>query len=353
MARLVLPWLSVLIQVSLALNIKRSPTEPTSAPVFSPQRLLVPSSGNFDQDFDARAKRYEERCDSIDPTNPFVKTWSAAEATKLCNGTLLLSHFFTCKHSFQTKSAWGRSRDGSNKTFDQMSVSEQGALMKPWLDSVKKFGLCAMVFHDVVGERGLQYQKEFGTQKVRFVSVDPLLYDQLLGRNFGLIDLRWQFFQQALCANEAWKFAFYNDLVDVTVARSPIGEAKSNVVYVGTDFYPFGAKSLDTYTKPMGGPYREFWEKNLQQEKHRHMWNAGLVGGAREMVLPFMAKYLAVLTDPEIGVGRHGFLNNNMGGLNYVCERFYVGVCRGDKPLNSRFTIFETNRTDVWFIHKL
>lgn len=111
----------------------------------------------------------------------------------------------------------------------------------------------------------------------------------------------------------------------------------------------------------LGGEYKDYYKRSMKQLGKKKMCSAGLLGGDREIMLSFLAHYMAVLTDPNIAMNQKGsgtprsdwgFQNINMPALNYVAERFYAKQTHGGKPFNSDYRKFQTSRTDCWFIHK-
>jgi hypothetical protein len=230
--------------------------------------------------------------------------------------------------------------------------------MDQWYKSVQKHNLCALIFHD--SDEANWYQREKGTDRIRFVRVEPKHYDNVFTRQFGLNDVRCFFMHQAVCANTAWRWIFYNDIFDVTIGKSPVGDAWAHTLYIGTDNGPMSDPWLEETFRDLGGPYLTYWRDELRK-KHKPMWSAGLLGADRPTMLKFLAKYLAVLSDPEIAMNRRsavtprsswGFQQVNMPALNYVVERFFGSSSHGGAPFNSRYRKFEKHRTDVWFIHK-
>ena len=84
------------------------------------------------------------------------------------------------------------------------------------------------------------------------------------------------------------------------------------------------------------------------------MWSAGIVGaGDRRTMSDFLARLLAVLSDPRLAVLRTGqYQGVNMAAVAYVAETSFAGRTRGGAPLNSVYRGFERHRRDVWFVHK-
>merc|ERR1712224_1198474 len=115
----------------------------------------------------------------------------------------------------------------------------------------------------------------------------------------------------------------------------------------------------ETFTD-LGGEYSKYWESNLRHLQ-KPMWSSGLMGGDRATFLKYLARYLAVFSDPNIAMnqqgaktprGNWGYQNVNMPAMNYVLERFFPHESHGGEPFNSKYRKFEAGRKDVWFIHK-
>mmetsp|Transcript_143128 Transcript_143128/g.274959 ORF Transcript_143128/g.274959 Transcript_143128/m.274959 type:complete len:435 (-) Transcript_143128:130-1434(-) len=323
---------------------------------------LVPTpTGDFEADFLARVDRFEERCTRHDKDDPFIGLWSEEDARSLCKGTLLISYFFNSKPEFQKVSGWGTQQRASTGGTPIAKLDEPGRFkfIQKWYDSVKSQDLCATIFHDSPNEEW--YRTEKGTEKIRFVKVEPTIYDRVFSRSFGLNDVRYFFVHQAICANLAWQYAYYSDIFDVVVARSPIGEAQQGVIYAGLDNDYMKSPWLEETFQDLGGEYHSYWKSKLRQKKKK-MWSSGLMGGDRDTFLKFLARYAAVFSDPTIKMiqkgartprSSWGFQNVNMPALNYVIEKFFPGdKNHGGSPFNSEYRRYENDRKDVWFIHK-
>lgn len=300
-------------------------------------------------------------CANPDPDDPFVGMWTDQDVTELCSGVLMISYFFNSKPDFQRKSGWGtQERVSTGGTpIAQLSEPERFRFISKWYNSVTDKGLCATIFHD--SDSNDWYQREKSTKKIRFVKVDPKNYDKIFSREFGLNDVRYFFVHRAVCANRQWQWAYYNDIFDVTLGRSPTGQGKHGVIYAGVDNDVIASDWLRETFQDLGGDYLKYWQSKLRYIK-KPMWSSGLMGGDRATFLKFMAKYLAVFSDPGIAMnqkgaktprGNWGYQNVNMPALNYVIERFFPdSQSHGGAPFNSKYRKFEKDRTDVWFIHK-
>merc|ERR1740121_2001075 len=78
------------------------------------------------------------------------------------------------------------------------------------------------------------------------------------------------------------------------------------------------------------------------------------MGGSRTVMVEVYARMRAVITDPHLSAKERGVeINVNQGALNYIAyHNFPFSIVTGP-PLHSDYKKYESDRADVWIIHKL
>mmetsp|Transcript_159109 Transcript_159109/g.296456 ORF Transcript_159109/g.296456 Transcript_159109/m.296456 type:complete len:729 (-) Transcript_159109:69-2255(-) len=313
-------------------------------------------------DASEREKFYQQACEDGRQGGyaqlPVV--WSPEEQDGLCGSCMLLGNYYSSNPDWQKVSGYGSKESEGvtgkytdcSKTKSCTPVGVSIDVMRMYYDSVLRSGCCCTLLHD--GAFSEDFQAKYRTERVRFLQVDALKLNVQFNRKFGLNDARFFNMHEAFCAHKGWQKLFFSDIFDVKIGSSPCSSAKEGTLYIGTDNAAFASKWLERRFTELGQAYLEFFRQNLMQEAVRPMWSAGIVGaGDRETMADFLAKLLAVLTDPEIAAVKRGdYQGVNMAAVNYVAERFFSGRAKGGHPLNSKYRAYERHRRDVWFVHK-
>lgn len=273
---------------------------------------------------------------------------------------MLLGNYFSSDPAWQKASGYGsKESEGVTgrytdcaKTQSCTPVGVSMEVMQMYYDSVKRAGCCCTLLHD--GAFSDTFISRYRTERVRFLKVDALRLNAKFDRKFGLNDARYFGMHEAFCAHKGWQKVFFSDIFDVKIGKSPCQDSKSGMLYIGTDNAAFQSKWLQRRFEELGTKYLQFFESHLWKESVRPMWSAGIVGaGDRQTMFDFLAKLLAVLTDPDIqAVKRGDYQGVNMAAVNYVAERYFSGRTHGGEPLNSKYRAYQRKRQDVWFIHK-
>lgn len=341
-----------------ASNAITNPAQQAAAPASPIEDLPSPKSGDMFE----REKYYRQACDDARPGGyaGLQVIWSPEEQEGLCGGCMLLGNFYSSNPDWQKTSGYGsRESEGVTgkytdcaKTRSCTPVGVSMDVMRMYYESVKESGCCCTLLHD--GAFSTDFQTTYRTDRVRFLQVDALKLNTQFNRKFGLNDARYFGMHEAFCAHKNWQRVFFSDIFDVKIGSSPCTAAEKGTLYIGTDNAAFASPFLERRFKELGQTPLEFFQENLKQETQRPMWSAGIVGaGDRETMEDFLAKLLAVLTDPEMPAVKKGeYQGVNMAAVNYVAERFFRGRTRGGPPLNSKYRGYERKRRDVWFIHK-
>lgn len=232
---------------------------------------------------------------------------------------------------------------------------QRGGHIKPGFDYFQHFhdsvvsvaGVRAVVFYD---ELPGNVTEQYSTPNFRFVHVNLSTFDRHLGVN----DVRFLVFQKYLQEHPEYETVFTTDISDVVVRHNPCTlVAKSpHKLFVGTEENTLAGNGwMKDRFRSMGGRYMEWFSK--QTDKSEVVFNAGIIGGRRGVILEFLAKVTTVLLDPALAARRSGSeVDVNMAALNWVLRRDYPSdqVVSG-KPLHSKYKAYEVQR-DVFFTHK-
>ena len=226
----------------------------------------------------------------------------------------------------------------------------------PWYESIKALELNGIVIHDGINE---EFIREFETDKIKFC--------RYYAGNFSIFEERWMAYQILLDRNNI-KWAFFTDGNDVTVNSDPFKRHNNKqVLYVGRD-----------QANRVGDSQWVINEMNVFNEEsgykvdpmiiHQNLYNAGLLGGSREILLSII-KHINFLTSKStsdfhkdmslLNIAIYEVLkpklnskfyqknltnpNNDFGARDEVLISGY--------PFNSPFKGFEEN-SEATFTHK-
>mmetsp|Transcript_174702 Transcript_174702/g.560295 ORF Transcript_174702/g.560295 Transcript_174702/m.560295 type:complete len:391 (-) Transcript_174702:49-1221(-) len=275
-------------------------------------------------------------------------TARAEERHKAGVQLLLRDHNATCKTVILSDFITGRKDWQRNRH------------IKPSLEYFEKFyesvlsvpgnGVKAVVLHDGL-PKNITDKYTTDDRAFSFVRVNLTNFQGSLGVN----DLRFVLFHDMIEQHPEWDTVFMTDLSDVAVRHNPchlvaLGPSK---LYLGREGGPLALNPwMGLRFKDMGGKYLKWYRR--QRLGSGRIQNAGIIGGRRELLLGFLTKMVAVMSDPELAVRRRGReVNVNMAALNWVVHNLYRGheIFSGI-PLHSRYKGGEDNRSDVYFIHK-
>lgn len=340
-------------------SIATAPPAVTKPEVPAPSPQSRPWEPNAAPDFAGRTSFFQAACASQEKGGyaGLQLAWSPEEQTGLCNSCMLVGNYFGSNPDWQKFSGYGsKESEGVSKkhsdcfkthTCTPLGVSIDA--MRRYYDSVLSVGCCCTVVHD--GVLPDDFVQKYRQDRFRFLKVDALRLNTIYDRKFGLNDARYFGIHEALCAHQGWQKVFFSDIFDVKVGSSPCQDSKPGTLYVGQDTHPMSAPFLTKRFREMGEEYLTWYESH---KSSRPMWSAGIVGaGDRATLMEFLAKLLAVLTDPNIKAVKEGrYLAVNMAAVNYVVEQYFADRTHGGAPLHSVYRKFELTRQDVWFIHK-
>jgi len=173
-----------------------------------------------------------------------------------------------------------------------------------------------------------------------------------LDKQYGLNDVRYFLFDWIVREHPEWRMIFILDAFDVQVGMNPCSRLRDDVLYVGSE--PSELKSnpgVLLMFHDLGGKYNAWYRREVQEAQ---TLNGGIMGGHRVIVQEFLSQMLAVLSDPRLSVRRRigGTINVDMAALNYVVHTSFIERAITGEPVHSVYKGYQTERTDVWFIHK-
>lgn len=248
--------------------------------------------------------------------------------------TVLLTTYFTSKKD------WQREKYQNKSSF---------AYIEKWYKSVRAFPaqdqVSGIVLHDELSD---EFVQNYTTPNIRFVKVDMTAYSSDLGLN----DIRYLFFRDQLASHPMWDVVFHTDVSDVQLRQNPckfVYAHGAESLYPGIE--PGSLKNpwfADMYAH-MGGKYFQWYNDTAKIDV---IYNAGVMGGKREVVLKFYEEMARVILDPALYARRHHKqVNVDMGAANFILHHSF-GAPLTTEGVTSRFKKFETDRSDVVFIHK-
>lgn len=243
-------------------------------------------------------------------------------------GLMILTSFFT------TKQDWQR------RTYTKADFSLIHGLYK----SATQHGLNVTFVYDKLPA---SFLARYASARFAFEQVSMLDYDW----HYGVNDVRYFFYYMLIKEHPEWKTIFLVDAFDVQVRMNPCARMAPDMLYVGSeeenlDDHPWIKRRFER----LGGEYMTWYNSPLSANKS--ILNCGLIGGHRWMILRLLGQILRVLSDTSLAVRVSGeSINLNMAALNYVVYT-RVPVFSTGEPLHSPYKAYDTERNDVWFVHK-
>ncbi|KAI0238655.1 hypothetical protein LSAT2_010618, partial [Lamellibrachia satsuma] len=212
--------------------------------------------------------------------------------------------------------------------------------MSAWHDSLVKHGLQTVIFHD-----GLSHK--FTNHTEPFVSFKKVL----LG-DHSTNDERFFHYLRYLESHPYIKRILLTDVSDVVFLRNPFDLMRllGDRLYVGEDLLSSPTVSSNGWlknklTECYGRQFDTIGDtKSLS--KFSVVYNAGVIGRPRNIVLRFLRKLTAVLntSSPK--------KNCNMAAVNYIAHKYFDDIVFSGFPLTSPFKQFELVSPGVYLVHK-
>jgi len=259
-------------------------------------------------------------------------------------GLMLLTTYFTDKKDWQRQKKY---------------TPDFGQIHRLYRTAMKN-GLNVTVLYD---ELPAEMRQQYQSSTFVFHQVDLSDYD----RRYGVNDVRYFLFDRLVQEHTNWRFVFIIDAFDVVVGMNPCEylekESKNEgALFVGGELDKLGGHPwMKARYERMGGKYKK-WFKTMSSKKTKIL-NCGITGGKREVMQNFLKEMKAVISDPNLTVrannakaaeeGKKGEdIHVNMAALNYLADNGRLGTVVTGAPVHSKYKKYETDRTNVWFVHK-
>lgn len=248
----------------------------------------------------------------------------------------------------------------TKKADPQLGIIRNTADIKyiaPWYESVVKLRLKGVVVHDGLEEAFIEkYQNEF------------VQFRKYVAGNYSIFEERWVAYYLFLSKATSIKRAFFTDANDVYITANPFSFATAeNILYVGRDnanrvrHTGWLLQELETFEKDSG-------YKSPQSFLYQPVYNAGVVGGSRAVLLFFISKMIGLLLKTQTNYHKDMTLVNLVihdyfsPTLTYSANEAKLTDPENDLvacaphlfsgfPLNSGFKKFEFESKAI-FIHK-
>ena len=232
--------------------------------------------------------------------------------------------------------------DSQRKT---MMATNRFRYMQDWLLSAKVLGLSTVVFHDGLAP-DFQWRLQLFYSKLQFQHVPSLE-----GRSTN--DARFYAYLKYLEAHSEIRRVLLTDISDVKFQRDPfelMSQLGGDHLYIGTDidYYPDMASMrwLKEKLEKCYGVYSLAQGDLSPLMKLHNVYNAGVIGGTRHLVLALLARVTQYL---DISPGH---LNCNMAAVNYAVHKHFFECVFTGFPLTSRFQRRQFAPKGVYIIHK-
>ena len=212
--------------------------------------------------------------------------------------------------------------------------------MSAWHDSLVKHGLQTVIFHD-----GLSHK--FTNHTEPFVSFKKVL----LG-DHSTNDERFFHYLRYLESHPYIKRVLLTDVSDVVFLRNPFDLMRllGDRLYIGEDLLSSPTVGSNGWLKnkltECYGRQFDTISDTKSLSKFSMVYNAGVIGGQRNIMLRFLRKLTAVLntSSPK--------KNCNMAAVNYIAHKYFDDIVFSGFPLTSHFKQFELVSPGVYLVHK-
>ena len=213
--------------------------------------------------------------------------------------------------------------------------------MKTWYDSVNELDLHAIVFYDDLSQ---SFVDKLSNQNVMF--------RQVLLNEHSTNDARFYVWYQYLLDHPSISHILLTDISDVEFLKDPfhLMDLLGDWLYIGQDIDLF--PNMESMPWLMTRLRQCFGDESvdhgeISRVKKLHLvYNAGIIGGPRGIVLTFLHRVINILDSTP------SHLNCNMAVVNYVAHKFFDDYIFAGFPLTSRFMAKQSNPKAVYIIHK-
>lgn len=241
---------------------------------------------------------------------------------------IFTSYFSKKAHPQHDPHVEGKTADGRVKQND-ISYIER------WYDSVRKLGLEARIFCDNLTP---EFIKEYETNKIKFVMVEPPDYENIDSRHFCYRDY---------LQKNKFDYVFLTDSSDVIITADPsklFSDFPNIKYFVGKDSLKLCQFPYLNFHQQVG--FQDYFMFFINQFDW-DLINMGVIGARYHDILPFLEKFC----HERIKIG-NPTASIDMWIGNYIFRREFGDCTLIGEPLTSNFKQYEFDRKDVYFIHK-
>lgn len=212
--------------------------------------------------------------------------------------------------------------------------------IRPWYFSMVELGLHGVVFHDGLSKTFIEGHQ---TDRIRFEYVAPETFTRSLN------DYRFYIWRDYLLAHPEIEHVFMTDGNDLSVARNPFDRLRDDWVYVGSEGMDLREnKWMQRRFYLLNQGQHEFKVKTSRLRRNP-CYSAGILGGSRQICLEFLNDMIETFERLDPGQQE---VNLNMAVFNHtIYQRFRKRAVTGE-PVHSLYKRYQSDRRDVWFIHK-
>ncbi|XP_077867079.1 uncharacterized protein LOC144356047 [Saccoglossus kowalevskii] len=240
--------------------------------------------------------------------------------------SFILSSYFTTNYDPQRKIFLRKDRFG---------------FMDTWYWSVQDIGARAVIIHD-----------NLGGPFINAVSTDKITFSYSSLKRRSTNDARFYAYLTYLRENPNIHRIFLTDISDVKFQKNPFQllEMLGDLLYIGRDIDIFSNMASMGWLKDKLVPC--FGEESISRSDIasvillNHVYNAGVIGGSRHVMLQFLEKVTDVLDNTPRDV------NCNMPVVNYVVHKYFDDRVYTGFPLTSRFMTRKKSAKGVYILHK-
>ncbi|XP_035683421.1 UDP-glucuronate 4-epimerase 6-like [Branchiostoma floridae] len=213
--------------------------------------------------------------------------------------------------------------------------------MKNWYWSVIDRRISAVVFHDSL-------ESEF----VNRVENGFVSFQRTEAHFRWNATAKYYVYLRYLKENSRISRVILTDISDVRFQKNPfeLMDLMGDQLYVGTDVDTFpNIAAMGWLRKRLSSCFNDGFRhgSDIPTIKSRYnVYNAGVIGGSRELMLQFLEKLVAILDQTTSGV------NCNLAAVNYVLHGHFDGNIYPGFPWTSRFLRKQKSPKGVYIIHK-
>lgn len=243
--------------------------------------------------------------------------------------------------------SWLTSKKDPQRLFYQPTSFES---IREWYNSIIKLNLNGIIFHDSFSN---EFIKKYSNKNIKFIKDRGFAEQSLCAA-----DYRWKMYFDFLL-KEKFENIFMTDCNDVVIKQNPFVskfyQSNTESLFIGVESFPRLNKENPWMINICNYAYRN----NNQGFPffHKPTLNCGIVGGTRNIVLKLLKGMFNEINNSkplekecmELGIP----FTVDMAALNFCAySTFNSSQILTDEPIHSIYKKYQTNRNDIWFIHK-